>query len=112
MKDLLQSEYTPTAPNEQPLASAQLSELAETLGNEWQVVDNHHLTKRFEFPNFQTALDFVNQVGEYSENVNHHPEITFTWGRVDIEIYTHSIDGLRKEDFIWAANIETLFQNS
>jgi len=74
----------------------------------WDAENNHHLIRSFEFKDFQSALDFVNQVGQLAEQENHHPEICFTWGKVDIRIWTHKIDGLHDNDFILAAKINAL----
>jgi 4a-hydroxytetrahydrobiopterin dehydratase len=41
----------------------------------WEIVDNHHLTKTYKFPDFLQALAFVNHVGAISEAANHHPDI-------------------------------------
>lgn len=74
----------------------------------WDVVEEHHLFKTFKFPDFRNALDFVNRVGEVAERAGHHPVITFTWGKVEIKIYTHKINGLTESDFILAAKIDAL----
>lgn len=74
----------------------------------WDVVEEHHLLKTFKFPDFRKALDFVNRVGEIAEQEGHHPVITFTWGKVEIKIYTHKINGLTESDFILAAKIDAL----
>ena len=74
----------------------------------WEVVDNHHLRRGFGFPDFVKALDFVNRVGALAEEESHHPDIHLTWGRVDIEIWTHKISGLSESDFVLAAKIERL----
>lgn len=54
----------------------------------WQVIDNK-LVREFKFKNFQEALEWSVQVAMIAEEVNHHPEIMFTWGRVVISITTH-----------------------
>lgn len=76
----------------------------------WNAVQDHHLLKRFRFKNFRTALDFVNEVGELSEREWHHPDLVLAWGRVEVKIYTHKIDGLSDNDFILAAKIDRLYQ--
>jgi len=38
----------------------------------------------------------------------HHPNISFTWGLVEVEIWTHAIDGLAETDFVLAAKIDRL----
>ena len=54
----------------------------------WEVIDNK-LVREFKFKNFQEALEWSVQVAMIAEEVNHHPEIMFTWGRVVISITTH-----------------------
>jgi 4a-hydroxytetrahydrobiopterin dehydratase len=43
-----------------------------------------------------------------AEAEGHHPDICFGWGRVELTIYTHAIDGLSESDFILAAKIDAL----
>ncbi len=93
-----------------PLKGEELRKLAAQVPD-WKVVDEHHITKTFLFPDFKTALDFVNRVGAVAEQEGHHPDLTLTWGRVDVKTYTHKIDGLTESDFILAAKIDQLFFN-
>jgi 4a-hydroxytetrahydrobiopterin dehydratase len=74
----------------------------------WQVVEGHHLRKVYTFPDFRTALDFVNGAGEIAETEGHHPDLLLSWGKVEVKIWTHKIDGLTESDFILAAKIEQL----
>ena len=74
----------------------------------WEAVEEHHVRRTFRFPDFVTALEFVNRVGAVAEAEQHHPNITLTWGRATIEIWTHKVDGLTESDFILAAKIDTL----
>lgn len=84
-----------------------IAELLREL-DDWEVINEHHLRKTFAFPNFLTALAFVNQVGGIAEQEGHHPDFSFTWGRVEIQIHTHKIDGLTESDFILAAKVDQL----
>ena len=74
----------------------------------WEVVGEHHLRRRWEFPNFRAALALVNRVGEVAEGEGHHPDISFGWGYCEVTIHTHAIDGLSESDFILAAKIDRL----
>jgi 4a-hydroxytetrahydrobiopterin dehydratase len=91
-----------------PLEGARLQALHEELGGGWSVADGHHLHKVIPFPDFATALEFTNRVGELAEGEGHHPDIRLSWGRVEIEIFTHKIDGLTESDFVLAARIDRL----
>ena len=75
---------------------------------DWVVVDEHHLNRRFSFPDFKQALDFVNRVGAVAEEEGHHPDILLAWGKADITLWTHKIDGLTESDFIMAAKIDRI----
>ena len=74
----------------------------------WDVVSGHHIHKAFKFPDFRQALDFVNRVGALAEEQGHHPDILLTWGKAEITLWTHKIDGLTESDFIMAAKIDQL----
>ncbi|PYV90705.1 MAG: 4a-hydroxytetrahydrobiopterin dehydratase [Acidobacteria bacterium] len=75
----------------------------------WAVMDEHHLTKTYKFPNFAEALKFVDQVGEIAEREWHHPDIYLAWGKVRVDIWTHKIDGLTESDFILAAKLDQAY---
>ena len=108
MSDLASRECIPCRGGIEPLAGDDLAHWYELLGNEWKLVDSHHLEKTYRFDDFVQALAFTNKVGALAEEINHHPEISLTWGRVRLTIYTHKIDGLADADFIWAAKVDRL----
>ena len=72
----------------------------------WVVVDDHHLRKVYEFKDFRESLEFVNRVGRLAEEQGHHPDICFGWGKAEVTIWTHKIDGLTESDFILAAKMD------
>ncbi len=74
----------------------------------WEVTDKSHLRKSWSFPDFNSALEFVNRVGELSERENHHPDLYFSWGKAQVELWTHKVNGLTENDFILAAKIDEL----
>jgi 4a-hydroxytetrahydrobiopterin dehydratase len=92
-----------------PLAGGELKTLQDKLGNDWQVIDGHHLEKEYKFKNFQQALDFTNRVGEVAEAEGHHPDIYLTWGKVRLTVWTHKINGLTESDFVFAAKADQVF---
>ena len=91
-----------------PLKGNALKQMQSQLGDEWQVLNEQKLEREFKFPDFRTALDFVNEVGQIAEEQNHHPDICFTWGQAKIQIWTHSVNGLTESDFVLAAKISEL----
>ena len=107
MNDLAAKSCVPCRGGVPPLTPAEISPLLEQLGG-WEAIDHHHLERSFTFPDFQTALDFVNRVGWLAEEQGHHPDLYLSWGRVGIKIWTHKIDGLTESDFILAAKIDRI----
>ena len=88
-----------------PLESSQKEALLSQLSG-WEVIEDHHLSKQFNFPDFVSALAFVNRVSSIAEVEGHHPDLHLSWGRGIVEIWTHKINGLTESDFILAAKIE------
>jgi 4a-hydroxytetrahydrobiopterin dehydratase len=91
-----------------PLKGDVLKQFLSQINPAWEMVEEHHITRTFKFRNFAEALAFVNRVGALAEEQNHHPEISFTWGKVRIELSTHKIGGLSESDMILAAKIDRL----
>jgi len=107
MAELAERECVPCRGGVPPLQGDELKDFAAQL-REWQVVDGHHLQRAYTFKNFRETLDFVNRVGELAEAQGHHPDICFGWGKADISIWTHKINGLTESDFVLAAKIDRL----
>lgn len=106
MSDLAAKKCIPCEEGTSCLPDAKAQELIiKTPG--WSINDNH-LTKHYDFEDFKSALAFVNKVGEIAETEGHHPDICFTWGKVDITLFTHAANGLTENDFIMAAKINEI----
>ncbi len=74
----------------------------------WEIIEEHHLHRVFQFPDFKTALDFVNRVGAIAEEQGHHPDIVLGWGKAEITTWTHSSNSLTVKDFTLAKAIDQL----
>jgi 4a-hydroxytetrahydrobiopterin dehydratase len=107
MADLASRNCVPCRGGVPPMRGPEIKEfLAELDG--WEVAGEHHLRKSYTFKDFRESLIFVNRIGELAEEQGHHPDICFGWGRAEITIWTHKIDGLSESDFILAAKIDVL----
>jgi len=89
-----------------PLIGQAIAELQQQLGDDWRVIDEHHLEKEYTFKDFKEALDFTNRVGAIAEQENHHPDVFLGWGKVKLTLWTHNIGGLSENDFILAAKAD------
>lgn len=86
-----------------PLSPAEVKTLLAELGAAWGLNAAGHLERDFELGTFGQALAFANAVGSIAEREGHHPEMTVGWGHCKLEIWTHSIGGLSRGDFVLAA---------
>jgi 4a-hydroxytetrahydrobiopterin dehydratase len=67
------------------------------------------ISREFKFKDFVESLEFVNRVGDLAETEGHHPDILmYSWNKVVVTLYTHSIGGLSENDYILAAKINTI----
>lgn len=107
MSDLATKNCVPCAGGIVPLSGPELESVSAQLPG-WGVIDGHHIEKTFSFDDFVGALAFVNEVGAVAEAQFHHPDIYLTWGKVQIQIWTHKIDGLTESDFVLGAKIDGL----
>ena len=106
MKNLSEKKCVPCTTDTPPLKGKEVKDLLEELGGGWQTVDERHLEKTYRFKNFREALDFVNDVGHIAEDEGHHPDLFLSWGQVKIQLWTHKIGGLSKNDFVMAAKCD------
>ena len=105
MKALAKLECVPCRGGVPPLAAGDVAPLAAQLPG-WRVVDNHHLHRRIETEDFLESLRLAIRISPVAEKAGHHPDLLVAYGRLEIKIFTHKIDGLTKNDFILAAKID------
>jgi len=106
--ELFEMECVPCKGGVPPLKGEDLRRLHSRLGPGWNVIAEHHLERSYKFKNFREALAFTNRVGELAEAQGHHPDISLGWGRVQLQLWTHKIDGLTESDFVFAAKVDRL----
>jgi 4a-hydroxytetrahydrobiopterin dehydratase len=75
-----------------------------------QEVDSLH--RRFSFPDFKAAIAFVNRMADVAEVEGHHPDFSVHYRLVDVELSTHDVGGLSRNDFILAAKIDKIAEGS
>lgn len=108
MPTLAEKSCIPCRKDTPPLSGAEKQSLLSELKG-WGIIDDHHLEREFPFPDFASALAWVNRVGGIAEEEGHHPDIYLAWGRVRIIIWSHAINNLTLSDFVLAAKIDRLF---
>lgn len=107
MSDLAGKQCVPCRGGVPPLKGKALADLEVQVAG-WNIIEERHIEKEFQFPDFKKALDFVNRVGAIAEAQGHHPDIFLAWGKATVKIWTHKINGLTESDFILAAKIDQI----
>ncbi len=78
----------------------------ENLDN-WKKIEGK-LSKDFEFTNFIEAFGFVTKIALESEKMNHHPDITISYNKVNLKLTTHDINQISEKDIDLAKKIDKL----
>jgi 4a-hydroxytetrahydrobiopterin dehydratase len=91
-----------------PLAEDKARALAAHVDPAWRRDGTRSLVREFTFGDFRDAFGFATRVALLAEREFHHPELTVTWGKVLVTLWTHTVGGLSRNDFIIAAKIDRL----
>jgi 4a-hydroxytetrahydrobiopterin dehydratase len=108
MSALQKEDCVPCQGGVPPLETSAIEALLPEVPDWRLAADPPKILRRWTFPDFQSALDFVVAVGGVAEAAGHHPDITFGWGYAEVSLYTHAIKGLQRADFVLAAKIDAL----
>lgn len=93
-------------PSDVPLDSdAITAALADLEG--WTLEDGA-IVRTYATTGWKASLMLVNAIGFLSEAAWHHPDITLSWGRVKVSLWTHTANGVTGHDIALALQIEAL----
>lgn len=88
------------------LDSAAIDEALSSL-NGWVLEDGGAaIRKEFKFKNFSEAFAFMTRAALAAEKLDHHPEWSNVYNKVDVRLTTHSADGLTALDFELAKKMD------
>jgi 4a-hydroxytetrahydrobiopterin dehydratase len=77
----------------------------------WQLEEGGKaLVRTFKFKDFSEAFAFLTRVALHAEKVDHHPEFTSVWNRVDFRLTSHDLGGVTDRDRKLAEAISALLQ--
>ncbi len=75
---------------------AQIEEALDSLPG-WSQ-EGEAIVRTYEFADFRAALDFMNRAAGPIEEMDHHPEWTNVYNRVDIKLSSHDVGGVTGRD--------------
>ena len=75
----------------------------------WSLEDGGKaLIRTVTFKDFSEAFAFLTRVALHAEKVDHHPEFTSVWSRVDFRLTSHDAGGVTERDAKLAEAINDL----
>jgi len=74
----------------------------------WTLERRKALVRSFKFKDFSEAFAFLTRVALHAEKVDHHPEFTNVWNRVDFRLTSHDAGGVTERDERLAEAINSL----
>ena len=78
-----------------------------TIPNGW-TPSGDAIVKSFTFTDFAEAFAFLTRVAAHAEAIDHHPEFTSVWNRVDFRLTSHDAGGVTDRDVALAEAIDGL----
>lgn len=89
--------------------SDRATQLAPLLENGWvQLEGRDAIARSYHFKSFVRAFGWMTQVALWAEKLNHHPEWTNVYNRVDVVLTTHDVGGLSALDIRLAQKMDAL----
>ena len=75
----------------------------------WKVnLIEQKITRLFTFQNFSQAFEFMSLCASYAEKLNHHPDWSNSWNKVQVELSTHSVNALTELDIKMASFMDAM----
>jgi 4a-hydroxytetrahydrobiopterin dehydratase len=84
-----------------------VDDLADPLRRGWSLEDGK-LVKSYTFPDFVSAVAFVDRLTVVAEAQNHHPDLLVGWGRVTAQLWSHDARGVTARDVRLAHALDEL----
>jgi 4a-hydroxytetrahydrobiopterin dehydratase len=89
------------------LTSDELTRLHAELDPAWELASSGtRLRRTLGFPDFATAFALATHIALIAQEQGHHPDMTVGWGRLVVEITTHAVGGLTRNDVVFAAHVD------
>ncbi len=62
------------------------------------------------YEGFMPGVELLNEIAKIAEEMDHHPDVTISYGRMRISLTTHDAKGLTELDFKLAGRIEEVLR--
>jgi len=114
MTVLSQEKCVPCQGYVEPVADEEIVQYRQQIPD-WSVKEENqtrYLERSYTLRNFQEALRLTQRIGEVAEQEQHHTTLIVEWGKLTVQWWTHTINGLHQNDFIMAAKTDQVIMNN
>jgi 4a-hydroxytetrahydrobiopterin dehydratase len=84
-------------------------EIEQRLPTEWHR-EGEEIVRTFEFDSYLDGIGFLAGAGGVAEDAWHHPEMTVTWGEVEVRLTTHDAGGITEKDIDLAERFDDIYE--
>ncbi len=84
-------------------------EIVAQLPDEWDR-EGDEIVRTYEFDSYLDGVGFVAGAGGVAEDAWHHPEMTLTWGEVEVRLTTHDAGGITENDIDLAERFDNIYE--
>ncbi|WP_426450085.1 4a-hydroxytetrahydrobiopterin dehydratase [Paenibacillus sp. S-38] len=77
---------------------------------DWKRQEERWIVRKYRFPSFPEAVEFVNRLSEAAEELNHHPLIAIDYKLVTLRLTSWHAGGLTALDFSAAARFDEAYR--
>jgi len=84
-------------------------EIDAQLPDEWHR-EGDEIVRTYEFDSYLDGVGFLSGAGGVAEDAWHHPEMTITWGEVEVRLTTHDAGGITEKDIDLAGRFDNIYE--
>jgi 4a-hydroxytetrahydrobiopterin dehydratase len=114
MAMLSQQKCVPCEGNVAPVSDEEIAQYQSQIPD-WSFKSEdqtRYLERSYTLGNFKDALTLAQRIGEVAEQEQHHPSLIVQWGKLTVQWWTHTINGLHQNDLIMAAKTDQVVQEA
>lgn len=72
--------------------------------------EGDEIVRTYDFDTYLDGLGFLSGAGGLAEDAWHHPEMTITWGEVEVRLTTHDAGGITEKDIDLAERLNNIYE--
>ncbi|TGK41466.1 4a-hydroxytetrahydrobiopterin dehydratase [Leptospira andrefontaineae] len=91
-----------------------VEQVRKELPTTWEILTTDtapKIVRVYKLPEYNDGIKIITALANIANNMDHHPEILFSYSLVRVELYTHTTNGLSSFDLEFALSAENLFSN-